>query len=116
MGSIQQRMSEDLTLRNYADGTSYQYLRNAEIFVDWICCSPYLVGEQKVRDYVLELLEEKSPATAKIHIASIKFPVRGHAQEAEGRRQHPVAEGSAHAAGHLELRAGTRSAPPAPPA
>jgi site-specific recombinase XerD len=66
-------MAEDLTLRNYACGTSYQYLRNAEIFVDWIGCSPYQVSEQKVRDYVLELLEEKSPATAKMHIASIKF-------------------------------------------
>ena len=73
MGSIQQRMADELALRNYASGTREQYLRNAEIFVDEIGCSPYLVSEQRVKDYILGLLEEKSPATVKMHIASIKF-------------------------------------------
>jgi site-specific recombinase XerD len=66
-------MSEDLTLRNYAEGTREQYLRCAELFVEHFGCSPMRLGEEKIRDYVLELMERQSPASVKMHVASLKF-------------------------------------------
>jgi site-specific recombinase XerD len=66
-------MAEDLALHNYADGTRQQYLRCAELFVEHHGCSPMRLGEDKVREYVLALLERQSPASVKMHIASLKF-------------------------------------------
>jgi site-specific recombinase XerD len=66
-------MADDLALRNYADGTRREYLRCAELLIERYGCSPLRLGEEKIREYVLELIEEKSPAAVKMHVAGLKF-------------------------------------------
>lgn len=73
MGTVHDRMADDLALRNYARGTREQYLRRAELLIEHFGCSPLRLTEEQIREYVLGLLEEKSPASVKMDIASIKF-------------------------------------------
>ena len=73
MGTVHDRMADDLALRNYAPGTRQQYLRCAELLVEHFDCSPLRLSAERIREYVLELLEEKSPAAVKMHIAGLKF-------------------------------------------
>lgn len=66
-------MQDDLRLKNYAPGTVGQYLSCARRFVEHFGISPVSLGEQAVRKYVLQMAEERSPATVKMHVAAIRF-------------------------------------------
>jgi len=73
MGTLHDRMQDDLKLKNYARGTAQQYLSCARRFVEHFGISPVSLGEDDVRKYVLKLAEERSPSTVKMHVAAIRF-------------------------------------------
>lgn len=73
MATVHERMREDLTLKNYADGTVEKYLGCARVFLAQLRTPPSKVKPQQVRRYALKLAKDKSPATVKIHIAAIRF-------------------------------------------
>lgn len=73
MGTLHDRMQDDLKLKNYAPGTVGQYLSCARRFVEHFGVSPVSLDEQAVRRYVLEMAGERSPATVKMHVAAIRF-------------------------------------------
>jgi len=73
MGTLHDRMKDDLKLKNYARGTAQQYLSCARRFVEHFGVSPVSLGEDVVRKYVLKLAEERSPSTVKMHVAAIRF-------------------------------------------
>lgn len=73
MGTVHDRMRDDLRLKNYADGTVREYLRCAGAFVRQLGRSPVKVSEEAIRKYVLEMAEERSPSTVKMHVAAIRF-------------------------------------------
>lgn len=74
MGSLCQRMTEDLKLKNYAPATRSEYLRCAKQFAAYHMRSPAEMGEREIRDFLLSLaLESKGVETLKMHIAALKF-------------------------------------------
>ena len=74
MGALCQRMQEDLKLKNYAEGTRAEYLRCARNFAAFHRRSPAEMGEQEIREFLLAVaFRRKSPATLKMHVASLKF-------------------------------------------
>lgn len=70
---IRDRMFADLSLKNYAPRTVEQYLRCAGIFADHLGTPPLKVSEQAIREYVLAMGADRSPATVKMHVAAIRF-------------------------------------------
>jgi len=67
-------MTEDLKLKNYAVSTRQEYLRCARCFAAYHMRSPCEMGEREIRDFLLNLaFQEASPATLKMHVASLKF-------------------------------------------
>jgi len=74
MGSLCQRMTEDLKLKNYAPATRSEYLRCAKQFAAYHMRSPVEMGEREIRDFLFSLaLERKGVETLKMHIAALKF-------------------------------------------
>jgi len=73
VGTLHDRMQDDLKLKNYAPGTVGQYLSCARRFVEHFGISPVSLGEEAVRKYVLQMAEQRSPATVKMHVAAIRF-------------------------------------------
>lgn len=74
MGSLCQRMTEDLKLKNYAPSTRSEYLRCARRFVAFHMRPPAEMGEREIRDFLLDLAFRKaSPETLKMHVAGVKF-------------------------------------------
>ena len=73
MTTVYDRMRDDLTLKNYADGTVDHYLGCARAFLDQLRGPPTKVRPDQVRRYVLKLAKVRSPATVKMHIAAIRF-------------------------------------------
>jgi len=73
MGTLHDRMHDDLKLKNYAAATVKEYLRCAAAFVRQVNRSPVKVSGEAIRNYVLEMSEERSPATVKMHVAAIRF-------------------------------------------
>jgi site-specific recombinase XerD len=75
MGIVQDRMAEDLRLKNYRAATVTEYLRCARRFVEHFGRSPLRLGEPDIRKFLLHLTDEKkaSPATLKMYVASVRF-------------------------------------------
>lgn len=74
MGSLCQRMTEDLKLKNYAPSTRSEYVRCAKQFATYHMRSPAEMGEREIRDFLLSLaLEGKGVETLKMYIAALKF-------------------------------------------
>ncbi len=73
MGTVRDRMLDDLTLKNYAPGSVEQYLRCARVFVERFRISPLKISEEAIRKYVLEMGKKRSPSTVKMHVAAIRF-------------------------------------------
>jgi|GEM_PF-4561149 len=96
MGSLCQRMTEDLKLENYAPKTRSEYLRCAKQFAAYHMRSPAEMSAREIRDFLLSLaLEGKGVETLKMHIAALKFPLRHDAASARGDRGAALAEGPA---------------------
>lgn len=73
MGTLHDRMQDDLKLKNYAPGTAQQYLSCARRFVEHFGVSPVQLDEQAVRQYMLAMGKKRSPSTVKMHVAAIRF-------------------------------------------
>lgn len=73
MGTVHDRMQDDLRLKNYADGTVDNYLHCARKFVEHFKKSPLKISETAIRKYVVEMAEKRSPSTVKMHVAAIRF-------------------------------------------
>jgi integrase/recombinase XerD len=75
MGTIHDRMAEDLRLKNYATGTQTQYLRCAERFIDFFDRPPSRLSEANIRKFFVNLTDKKkaSLASIKMHVASVRF-------------------------------------------
>ena len=74
MGTLCQRMGEDLKLKNYAASTRTEYLRCARRFAAFHMRSPAVMGEREIRDFLLDLaFQEAGPETLKMYVASLKF-------------------------------------------
>jgi site-specific recombinase XerD len=75
MGQLQDRMIEDLKLRNYATSTAERYVDGARAFAKYHMLSPADMDERHVRAYLLHLVQERQAgaATVKMHVAGLKF-------------------------------------------
>lgn len=75
MGTIHDRMAEDLRLKNYATGTQTQYLGCAQRFIDFFGRSPNRLNEASIRSFFVHLTDKQkaAPASVKMHVASIRF-------------------------------------------
>lgn len=73
MGTLHDRMQDDLKLKNYAPGTVEQYLSCARRFVEHFGISPISISEEDVRRYFVTMGEQRSPATVKMHVAAVRF-------------------------------------------
>ena len=75
MGEIRDRMTADLTIGGYSDGTRDVYVLYATQFVKHFRRSPAELGADEVRAFLLHLVAERklSRATLKIARASLKF-------------------------------------------
>ena len=73
MGTIKERMKQDLELRNYAPNTRRAYLRIAEALVRHFMIDPREMGEREVRTYLLNRSRHLKPSTLAVEVAAIKF-------------------------------------------
>lgn len=75
MGTIREKMMDDLKLRGFAASTQKEYLRRARNFVAYHGRSPTEMGEREIREFLLYLVNEKKagPATHHMYVAAIKF-------------------------------------------
>jgi len=73
MGTVHDRMHDDLRLKNYAPGTIEKYLGCARKFIDALPRAPRKASKEDVRQYILQVAEDVSPATVKGHVAAIRF-------------------------------------------
>ena len=73
MGTIRDRMQQDLTLAGYAPGTQKHYLGAAKRFVQRFGLSPEQMGQEELRSHVAELRRSVGISTLKMQIAGLKF-------------------------------------------
>ena len=75
MGEIRDRMTADLTIGGYSDGTREVYLNYARQYVRHFGRSPAEMGADEVRAFLLHLVVERKLAreTVRIARASLKF-------------------------------------------
>ncbi len=73
MGQLQDRLIDDLTLRDSAPNTTIAYVRSARAFVAFHRHSSAELGEEYVRTWLLHLLKKRlSPRTVNVHIAALR--------------------------------------------
>lgn len=75
MGTLRQRMAEDLRLRNYGKSTIQNYLRCCFNFAKHHRRPPEEMGANEIRAFLLHKLEKEKigPAYHKVHVAALKF-------------------------------------------
>ena len=74
MGELYQKMSQDLAIKNLAEGTREQYLRCCCEFVRYHRRSPKEMGLTEIKDYLGRLVcQGASPEKLKMHVAGLKF-------------------------------------------
>ena len=68
-------MEGDLQLRGLCRNTREAYLRCARMFVRHYMKSPEQLGKTEVRDYLLQMLQQRkwTPSTYNVHSAALKF-------------------------------------------
>ena len=73
--TLRQQMSDDMMIRNLADGTQEAYLRNVSQFAQHFSCCPSKLGPTEIRDYQIYLFKEKeaSPSTMVQAVAALRF-------------------------------------------
>lgn len=69
MGSLKDRMREELKLRNLSPRTIKAYISNVEMFSKHFRKSPALMGEEEIREYLRYLREEKKVSWSSINVA-----------------------------------------------
>ena len=81
MGRLKDKMEGDLQLRGLCRNTREAYLRCARMFVRHYMKSPEQLGKTEVRDYLLQMLQQRkwTPSTYNVHSAAyIPRPWSGH--------------------------------------
>ena len=75
MGKLKNKMEGDLKLRGLGENTRETYLRCVEVYVRHYMKPPAQMGRIEVRDYLLQMLEERkwSPSTHNVHAAALRF-------------------------------------------
>jgi site-specific recombinase XerD len=75
MGTLRDKMLEDMSLKNYAEVTQRCYIGCVQRFVDHYKRSPLRLGEREIRDYLLHLERDKAYSGAARHnyVAALKF-------------------------------------------
>jgi integrase/recombinase XerD len=74
MTALRRRMIEELQLRNYSDATTNSYLRAVWRFTKQHGKSPDLLGPEDVRQYLLQLRDNKrAPNTLQVVRAALRF-------------------------------------------
>jgi integrase/recombinase XerD len=75
MGTIRDKMRDDLDWRGFASKTKKEYLQRAQNFVAYYHRPPTELGEREVREFLLYLVNEKKTGSAIQHmyVAAIKF-------------------------------------------
>lgn len=75
MTPLRQRMSEDMRLRNFAEGTQRSYIHWIRAFASYYRSSPEHLGLDEVRNYQLHLQEERRMAPSSVigFISAAKF-------------------------------------------
>jgi len=75
MGTLRERMQQDLTLRGLSPATHEAYLRQARAFVAHFRRDASKLGTEHVRAWVLHLLTDlgRSPASVNLAIAALRF-------------------------------------------
>jgi integrase/recombinase XerD len=74
MGELYQKMSQDLAIKNLAEGTREQYLRCCCVFARYHMRSPREMGLGEIKDYLGQLVREGAgPEKLKMHVAGLKF-------------------------------------------
>ena len=75
MGALYNKMRDDLQLANYRPSTVNSYLLCAVHFVKHHMRSPLEMGEEEVRNFLLDLVQKKGagPAKHKMHVAALRF-------------------------------------------
>ena len=73
MGTLCQRMTEDLKLKNYAAKTTTEYLACARRFAAFHMRSPVEMGKEEIRDFLLSVAIRSGPESLKMHIAGLRF-------------------------------------------
>lgn len=79
MGTLRDRMVDDMKLKGLAPLTQESYLRYAQRFADhYQGRSPLKLGEREVRDFLLHLVKDEgiAPSTQGVCLASIQFLYR----------------------------------------
>ena len=76
MGKTRDKMRADLELGNYSPKTKEAYVRLAAAFVRHFRRPPEQMGEHEVRAYLLNRMEQVSPATVATDLAAISFLYR----------------------------------------
>lgn len=75
MTPLRQRMTEDMQVRNLAQGTQESYLRQVSQFARYFHKSPDLLGPEDIRTYQVYLANEKklAPSTMVIAVSALRF-------------------------------------------
>jgi len=74
MGELYQKMSQDLAIKNLAEGTRKEYLRCCCGFVRYHMRSPREMGLPEVKDYLGQMVRQGAgPEKLKMHSAGLKF-------------------------------------------
>lgn len=75
MGKLHDQMKEDLLLKAYSPHTQRAYLGCVRQFVKHYMRSPQEMGEQEVRDFLLQLVRDRqaSPAMLDMYVSALKF-------------------------------------------
>lgn len=75
MGYLSEKMLDDMQLKGFAPSTKKEYLLRARHFAAHYMSSPADMGNEEIRHFLLDLLNEKevSPATHHMYVASLKF-------------------------------------------
>ena len=118
MTVLQQRMLDDMRIRNLPAETQTSYLRQVARLVRYHGQSPELLGPAGVRTYQLHLIDDCADVGGG-HSGGTAFPLPARAQAGLGGRGPTVTEARQDAAGHPEPGRGSsdsrrRGAPGAP--
>jgi integrase/recombinase XerD len=67
------RMKADMKLRNFSPKTQDEYLRGVQVFLARYTKPAEELGEDEVREYLLEIQATRSASTLKVYRAGLKF-------------------------------------------
>ena len=94
MGKLHDRMKGDLLLKAYSHHTQSAYLRCARHFASYYMRSPEEMGEQEIRGFLLQLIQDRnaSPATLNMYVSALKVLYNITLKRPEAVKEIPLAK------------------------